>query len=375
MKIILGTREGIVTLEDGVADWALAGPALLREQIMCLARDRSGNVLFAGTLNGGIFRSLDRGKNWAGRSEGLDSKDVRSLAVHPQDSRVVYAGTSPAALFVSKDQGEHWQEMPSLRNHPSKDSWSFPVEPWIPHVQTIALDPVNPKTMYAGVEVGTVLKSKDGGETWENIGTTISKDVHYVTIHPSRNERVFMASADDTPPFDLRGGHGMYRSDDQGKTWKHIVNGLGRRTFCHNGTAFDPEDPDTLYISAGDGVPPYWSNNSVFLPEQKKAVLTGETAYYMWPSRLRRTTGTDTVIFRTRNAGESWEPIMKGLPQSLFPTVWALDTYRPSKAGPCHVFFGTTSGELYLSQDGGESWRELMRNLPGITHLKALPNA
>jgi photosystem II stability/assembly factor-like uncharacterized protein len=166
----------------------------------------------------------------------------------------------------------------------------------------------------------------------------------------------------------------MYRSDDRGKTWKHIISGLGKRTFCHDATAFDPKDPNTIYISAGDGVPPWWSNNAMFIAEQRKAVLTGETAYFMWPSRLKRPTGADTVIFRTRNAGESWEPIMKGLPNtlSLFPTVWALDVSCPSPSEPCQIFFGTTSGELYWSRDAGESWSEIMHNLPGITHLKAL---
>jgi photosystem II stability/assembly factor-like uncharacterized protein len=374
MRLILGTREGIVTVQQEGKDWTLSGPALLREQIMCLARDPSGDVFFVGTLKGGIFRSVDRGKTWTNKSEGLGHKDIRSIAVHPKNPAVVFAGSSPAALFASEDQGEHWHEVQSLRNHPTKEIWNFPVEPWVPHVQTIALDPASPETMYAGVEVGTILKSEDGGGSWENIGATVSKDVHHLAIHPSRPERVFMASADDTPPFDLRGGHGIYRSDDKGTHWKHVINGLGKRTFCHNATAFDPEEPDTLYISAGDGVPPYWSNNSVFLPEQKRAVLTGETAYYMWPSRLRRTTGTDTVIFRSRNAGERWDPIMNGLPQSLFPTVWALDTCRPSRNEPCQVFFGTTSGELYWTRDGGESWEEVMRNLPGITHLKALPD-
>jgi photosystem II stability/assembly factor-like uncharacterized protein len=339
---------------------------------MSLARDGSGQTLYVGTHKGGVFRSTDQGKSWQSKSEGLAFKDVRSLAVHPKDHRVVFAGTSPAALFVTRDGGDQWREVSSVRNHPTAKNWSFPVEPRVPHLRTIAVDPVLPQVMYAGVEVGTLLKSEDGGETWADIGATICKDVHYVVIHPSMPERVFLATADDTPPFDLRGGHGMYRSDDRGKTWKHIIQGLGKRTFCHDATAFDPLSPDTLYISAGDGVPPYWSNNAMFIAEQKKAVLTGETAYFMWPSFLKRKTGSDTKIFRTRNAGESWEPIMQGLPDSLFPTVWALDVCRPAEADACQVFFGTTAGELYWSRDGGESWSEIIHNLPGITHLKAL---
>jgi hypothetical protein len=373
MKLVLGTREGIVMLENGKKDWALSGPFLLREQIMCITIQPGGGAIFVGTLKGGVRRSLDGGKSWTNASEGLDVKDIRSLAFHPRDNRVVFAGTSPAQIYVSSDLGGHWEEISSLRVHPSSKMWNFPVEPWLPHIQTIALDPSNPEIIYAGVEVGTLLKSGDGGKTWEDIGATISKDVHHVTVHPGKPERVFLASADDTPPFDLRGGHGIYRSDDRGKSWRQVISGLGKRTFCHNGTAFDPKDPDTLFISAGDGVPPYWSNNSVFLPEQKRAVLTGETAYYMWPSRLRRVTGCDTVIFRTRNAGESWEAIMNGLPPSLFPTVWALDACRPGDGSSCHVFFGTTSGELYGSRDEGESWKEIMHNLPGITHLRAIP--
>jgi photosystem II stability/assembly factor-like uncharacterized protein len=362
----------MVTLQNGGRDWSISGPSLLGEQIMSLARDGSGQTLYVGTHKGGVFQSTDQGKSWQPKSEGLTFKDVRSLAVHPQDSKVVFAGTSPAAMFVTRDSGEHWAKVPSVRNHATAKNWSFPVEPRIPHLRTIAFDPVTPEIMYAGVEVGTLLKSEDWGRTWADIGATISKDVHYVAIHPSKPERVFVASADDTPPFDCRAGHGMYRSNDRGKSWKHIISGLGKRTFCHDATAFDPKDPNTLYISAGDGVPPYWSNNGMFVPERRAAVLTGETAYFMWPSRLKRPTGCDTVIFRTRNAGESWEPIMKGLPESLFSAVWALDVSCPPGGGACQIFFGTTSGEVYWSRDGGESWGEIMNNLPGITHMKAL---
>ena len=361
--IWVGTREGgIFKVSRKSGGWAASEPSLAGKGLMCLSLNSSGETLYAGFFRGGVYRSRDGGKSWEKKSNGITESDVRAIAIHPKDENVVFAGTEPCALFVSTNGGESWEETRSFRETEVAKRAFFPVPPNIGHVRTIEFSPGNPDMMYAGIEVSGLLVSEDGGKSWKEEGP-LSKDIHRIVVHPARPDRVVASTADDTPPYDLRGGHGVYVSEDYGRSWKQKNKGLGIRTYCEDAIAFDPLDPDTIYIATADGVPPYWAN-----PKMMEVGFQGGFGYWPEPLKGTRAAGADLMVFRSKNVGESWEPMMPGLSGPLFDMVWAMEI-GPSR----ELFMGSTDGRVFRADEPGSPWREIHSGLPIITHIKLAP--
>ncbi len=158
---------------------------LLNQDVRCLVADPlNPDVVYAGTQGNGILRSSDRGKTW--RSCGLSGQMVKALAISPIAPGTVYAGTKPACLFVSRDEGNTWTELTSFRQIRSRRFWLSPAEPpFIGYVQSIALSPVDPKTILVGIEFGAVVRSQDGGQTWTDHQKGALRDCHQLSFHVS----------------------------------------------------------------------------------------------------------------------------------------------------------------------------------------------
>ncbi len=117
------------------------------------------DILFAGTQHG-PYRSSDGGDHWDRLDFPGDGMVVWSLLFHPTDPNTLYAGTAPAAIYRSQNAGESWQQLPIV------DSAGL-VEMGFPcRVIRLAADPRRPDIVYAGLEVGGVIRSRDGGDTW-----------------------------------------------------------------------------------------------------------------------------------------------------------------------------------------------------------------
>ena len=136
-------------------------------QINCFATDaHNPNVAYAGTKGSGVLRSKDWGKTW--HSVGMEGQVVKSLVVSSLEPGVLYAGTKPPAVFVSRDAGQKWTELESFRQM-RQPSWYTPAEPGDPYVLGLAVSPVDPNIILAGVEYGAVLRSAVGGQTWQKL--------------------------------------------------------------------------------------------------------------------------------------------------------------------------------------------------------------
>ena len=145
--------------------------------------------------------------------------------------------------------------------------------------------------------------------------------MHKIVQHPSKPERLF-----------LQNHWGLYRSDDGGNSWKDIANGVPSDFgFC---MAVHPHDPDTVYIV------PIESDEYRCTPEGK----------------LR--------VYRTRNAGASWEPLTRGLPQKNALETVLRDSLATDTCDPAGIYFGTRSGKVYGSSDDGKSWQAIIEGLP-----------
>lgn len=301
------TDLGLIRLAE--RDGALESVRLLEDRrLQCVAVDpREPARIFAGSRGHGVWRSDDGGRSWS--SADLPARDVFSLAVSPADG-AVYAGTEPSMIFRSDDGGSSWRELDALRRLPSAPTWSFPPRPWTSHVRWIAPNPRDAGLLLAGIELGGLMRSTDGGETWEDHRPGAQRDVHALAWHPVATERAYEA-----------GGGGAAWSFDAGETWRPADEGRDRHyTWA---LAVDPDDPDLWYVSASTGA---------------GAAHRGGNAH--------------AHIYRWQGSGP-WQRLEGGLPQPLDSMPYALLALRGL------LLAGLADGRVYASRDRGDTWAPL----------------
>lgn len=320
--VLATTGHGLARAEYLVTrEWSVEF-LLLDQDVRCLVADPlNPDVVYAGTQGNGILRSSDRGKTW--RSCGLSGQMVKALAISPTAPRTVYAGTKPACLFVSRDEGDTWTELTSFRQIPSRRFWLSPAEPpFIGYVQSIALSPVNPRTIIVGIECGAVVRSHDGGQTWTDHRKGALRDCHQLSFHASNGDWVYEVGGT---------GAGVSVSRDAGATWMQPKEGLDRH-YGWAGAA-DPVRPDVWYASVA---PNAWKAHS---ERNARAAIV-------------RSVG-----------GAAWQRLTGGLPQPLNHMPYALLT---DSTTPGHVYAGLSNGEVWHGTEYGDTWHQLPFNLGSI---------
>src|SRR6266576_102424 len=208
------TGDGIARLDESGDAWTfeLFLPA---SGAQCLAVDPDyPNTVYAGLREGGVRRTVDAGRSWVDCA--LLEPGVFSLAVSAVDG-AVYAGTEPSRLFRSDNGGESWRDLDALLELPSRPSWSFPPRPWTSHVRWIAPSPYDADLLLVGIELGGLMRSTDGGATWQDHRPGAQRDAHSLAWHPRVERRAYQA-----------GGGGAAWSDDGGETWRPADAGRDR---------------------------------------------------------------------------------------------------------------------------------------------------
>jgi len=354
--VMVGTTKGAFLLHsDGSRQrWEMDGPHFPGEEVYAMAYDgragrrtlwaAPGNAFFGVTLR----KSDDLGKSWSGKDErpvrfpeGRDLSVARIWQIQPgreTEPDRMFLGVEPTCLFESTDAGESWSPVAGFLEHEHRPYWTPGNGGLCMH--TIVLDPADRDRALVAFSTGGVYRTEDGGATWTPRNRGVRAEflpekhpeygqcVHKVVHHPSRPERLF-----------LQNHWGLYRTDDWGDSWQDVANGVP--SDFGFAMAMHPHDPDTVYIV------PLEADVFRCVPEAK----------------LR--------VYRTRNAGESWEPMGEGLPQKDAYETVLRDAMSTDTLAPAGVYFGTRSGKLYGSADDGESWTLLREGLPPIVCVKA----
>jgi photosystem II stability/assembly factor-like uncharacterized protein len=216
----LGTTDGLRRLRDG----ALEPLGLEGERIMAVHAAADGTVL-AGSYGNGLFRSTDAGATWSRVDAGLTASAFRWLGPDPQQPGALLAGTEPARIFRSADGGASWRELDGIAALPRSDEWFLPYSPRAGAVRNIHAG----DRLFASVEVGGLLSSDDGGQTWVCEPVIADEDIHHVTgdagaLYVSLGTASL--SGDDPRP---RGG--IARSRDGGRTWRKLETDYTRATL------------------------------------------------------------------------------------------------------------------------------------------------
>ncbi len=354
--LLVGTNKGAFLLKSSRdrSRWDVAGPYFHGQGVNSMAYDgRNGlHRLWISTNSpmwGTFLRSSDDfGRCWTNPIEasirfpaetGASLRNIWQLCLGRDDEPgTLYCGVEPAALFESHDGGESWSLSRGLYDHPHRPRWT-PSNGGL-FLHTIVPDPSNRARNFVAISAGGVYRTEDSGASWQarNTGVRVvfmpekypefGQCVHKIVLHESRPERLF-----------LQNHWGLYRSDNRGDSWQDIARGVpsdfGFAMVMH------PHDPDCVYIL------PVESDEFRCTPEGK----------------LR--------VYRTRNAGGSWESVERGLPQNGAYETVLRDAMSPDTLDPAGLYFGTRSGKLYASKDEGKSWKKIVEGLPQIVCVKA----
>ena len=352
--LLVGTTKGAFLLQSNAQRkrWKVGGPYFHGQAVYAMTYDGRGGQhrIWASTQSiwGTLLRfSDDFGKSWTNPQEaairfpndsGVSLKNIWQISIgRPEEPNVLYCGVEPAALFETRDAGETWFLVRGLFDHPHRHRW-MPGNGGLA-LHTIVLDPTDKQRMYVAISAGGVYRTDDGGGTWtaKNRGIRamfmpnkypeFGQCVHKIVMHPIRPERLF-----------LQNHWGLYRSDDHAETWTDIANGVpsdfGFAMVMH------PKNHDWVYVVPVES-------------DEFRCTCDG---------RLR--------IYRTRNAGASWEPLMRGLPQRGAHETVLRDAMTVDSFDPVGIYFGTRSGKLFSSADEGRTWQKILEGLPPVVCIR-----
>jgi photosystem II stability/assembly factor-like uncharacterized protein len=326
--LYVGTEDGLYLVETDTMEYrsrplALQGKGALRSPVQ-IDRDDPRHI-YAATSRGGMQRSEDGGRSWHEINNGILYKETWCVVQHPESAEL-FVGTGPSSVFKSADRGDSWTDCERLRDLPETIDWTFPRPPHVSHVKGLALRADDPLVILGAIEEGWIVRSRDGGQSWQNIKAGVEFDAHSVAVMPD-NPTVVIATS----------GQGVYKSTNGGDSFVESSNGLECRYMaqlvCH------PARPKVLFSAAAAVPPPFW----------------------------RRPEGAGSAFYRSEDQGESWQRLTGGLPDHFkaAPRATAGD---PQDAD---VFFvGMSDGTIWLSEDGGELFRQILGGLPSVFSIR-----
>ncbi|MCA1590477.1 MAG: exo-alpha-sialidase [Acidobacteria bacterium] len=348
LLLMIGTAKGLFLLHGGGnGKWKLDGPRFGGRAVYSAMYDqRKGreDMWAAATswhFGAELSKSTDMGKTW----DAPERMRIKMPKVSKQSLENIwqiaaggngdslYVGVAPAALFESHDRGETWQMNRGLWNHPHRKKWTPGFGGLCLH--TIVTDKKDPKNIKIAISTGGVYQTSDGGENWKVTNTGVKayflpdqfpefgQCVHKIARHPKKKNTFF-----------LQNHHGVYRSRDGAETWTEIENGLP----SNFGFGLTVSDSGSVFI-----VP-----------------LDSDGKRFTCEGRLR--------VYRSRDDGDSWQPLAKGLPQKNAYEVILRDGVASTGD---NIFLGTKNGKLFGSMDDGDSWKLIEGSLPEICCVKA----
>ena len=245
----------------------------------------------------------------------LDGLQIWSILLLPAAPEVILVGTCPARVFRSGDGGRTWREA-DVRMRPDC--------PRIIATRVTALcgHPDDAQTVWAGVEIDGVYRSRDGGQSWQSVGTGLSsQDIHALAVVPSSGR--LLASTNNDVNVSL----------DDGATWRPLQLRQSLPLPYFRGLAQRSGQPDVLLLGNGDGPP-----------------------------------GTTGLVARSLDGGAVWLPAQ--MPGRANSTLW---NFAGNPADPDLIYASSVSGQVYRSTDGGASWQKLDREFGEIRALAWTP--
>jgi photosystem II stability/assembly factor-like uncharacterized protein len=341
--LYVGTDEGVVTLKsDDGRDWKTLSHGLNDWEVPEVAvAPGAPNRVFAGTRGDGVWLSEDFGASWKKPCYGKRGPGkVRCLSFDPHDPNTLYAGTEPIDVFVSRDGAKSWDRLDSVWNIPWVSTVTYPVAAVEPHVRDITIDPKDSKTMHVALQVGYMLKTTDGGKTWELLNRNLDCDVHTIVLHPEDGEKIFIATGGHDCRAGRAPGRALYSSSDGGKNWAPMAADFKEEYSVP--LAIHPKKANVMYSALANGQPGQWR---------------------------RRESGAEAFLIQSNDSGKTWRKLENAVSQANKSFVESL-AFDPENAD-C-MYAAQRSGDLFGSSDSGARWFKLNVDVPELSDIKAV---
>ncbi|HEX7735899.1 MAG TPA: hypothetical protein VF458_13615 [Ktedonobacteraceae bacterium] len=351
--LAVGTKRGLFLLssQDRVK-WDVEPVTLQGRRVFHAILDqRSGPRLFAAE-NGDFFGSFirysdDFGQNWQEPEHGIQFPSDSSLklnniwVIEPgrlNEPGTIYAGVDPASLWISSDNGKTWEPDAALLTHPTRDRWEPGAGGLCLH--TIVPDPSNSARMWLGISAVGCLRTDDSGQHW-NFANKNTRAGFQPDLYPEFGQCIHRFVQHPTQPDVLyQQNHcGIYKTLNAGDDWIDIQRDLPSEFGFP--IALDTHHPDTLFVIVED-------------------------------PQGRHNVDNQFTVYRTRDAGESWEACTLGLPKGpgvrlgVLRHAMCTDTHDT-----CGVYVGTNTGQIFASRDQGDNWELIADFLPSIYSVTA----
>lgn len=317
-ETFVGTEAGVIRIDHAAESLGLSDQRI--SAVHALHGRRGNLVILAGTYGNGLFRSVDGGRTWTPVTEGMTAPAARTIVPDPLYRGAILCGTEPARLFRSTDEGRTWTELEGIRALPEHGSWFLPYSPRAGAVRSVHAPAGSLDLLQAAVEVGGLLESGDGGNTWTIGPIGPNDDIHQVAGHPSNPDLLWASlgyaalDREGRPPGAPALG-GVARSRDGGASW------------------------DILHTE--------YTRSTIVPPAAPDLVLAGPA-----PEVGRR--GRIEV---SADRGETWQPAAEGI-ETPMPDM--VELFVPAPDGS--VYAVCSGGRLLRAEPGAWRWSSV---LPG----------
>ena len=356
--LFVSTRKGLFTIARGASGWAILNVDFQGDNVSLTLSDRRDGRHYAALDHGhfGVKVHRSTASGWEEiatpayppKPEGYEENDMWGRPLDWSTARiwaleaggvdepgVLWCGTMPGGLFRSSDHGQSWEMRRSLWDHPKRRQWMGGGAD-LPGLHSICVDPRDPRRVWIAVSTGGIWFTEDAGATWAQRGEgmradhvppelthdPIAQDVHCLVQCPAAPARMW-----------VQHHNGIFVSSDEGKTFTELT-GVRPSVFGFP-VAVHPRSPDTAWFVPG-------------IKDEKRIPVDG---------RL--------VVTRTRDGGRSFDVLGKGLPSTHAYDVVYRHALAIDSTGD-RLAFGSTTGNLWVTEDQGDSWDCVSNTLPPI---------
>jgi photosystem II stability/assembly factor-like uncharacterized protein len=347
--LLVGTRKGAFLIESDAdrRDWTLRGPHCEGWPVFHVVLDAGTGTIYAAAASewhgSAVWRSTDMGESWTLSSEGIgydesSGRKVSKVSTLAARNGRVLVGVEAPGIFESRDGGDTFALLTTLSGQPGSEAWDDPGNQPPGHlgISAIMLDRDDDARFWAIVQGVGLFETGDDAKTWTPRNRGLRAD--WPRPHDEVGFCVHKVVRSDGTRLYQQNHVGMHRSDDLGQSWTEITEGLPSEFGFAAGA--HPHDRDTFYVVPLD-------------PGHGRTMHDGQAA-----------------VWRTRDAGSSWQALRNGLPQrdaylGVLREAMAVDTHDVPG-----IYFGTSTGQVFASNDEGETWSEVASYLPPITSVE-----
>ena len=349
----VATRKGLLVYEQKNG-WQITGSSFIGDPVTMIMTDPASGEHYAALNLGHFGTKLHRAAagtlDWQEvgvpkypkpeEGEGASLKQIWELA--SSEGGVLWAGTIPGGLFRSQDRGESWELMSTLWERPEREHW-FGGGYDHPGIHSICPDPRNSARLLLAISCGGVWETLDSGASWNLLGkglraeymppdqshSPVSQDPHRMVMCPQNPDSLW-----------IQHHNGIFHSSDSGHNWQEITE-AGPSTFGF-ATVVHPNQPETAWFVPG-------------IKDQYRVPVDAALA-----------------VTRTRDGGKTFDVLRNGLPQNHCYDVVYRHAMAIDDSGDVLVM-GSTTGNLWITEDQGDSWQHLSATLPPIYAIRFDP--